>query len=118
MAERPFAVIKQQFGVRQFLLRGLSRVRTEWRWLATAFNLERLPARSRAGPSLPPTPGSPAPARPTTPPPLRSSAAGGWGGFHPLPAVSGLNQQVGERPESCISDSEFTRFSPTLDSGH
>lgn len=62
VAERPFAVIKQQFGVRQFLLRGLSRVRTEWRWLATAFNLERLLARSRAGPapanpSLPPAPG-------------------------------------------------------------
>jgi transposase len=40
--ERPFGVIKQHFGVRQFLLRGLDRVRTEWRWLATAFNLQRL----------------------------------------------------------------------------
>lgn len=53
MVERPFAVIKQQFGVRSLLLRGLEQVRTEWRWLATAFNLERLMSlmmRSRAGP--------------------------------------------------------------------
>lgn len=42
VGERPFAVIKQQFGVRQFLLRGLEQVRTEWRWLTTAFNLQRL----------------------------------------------------------------------------
>ncbi len=52
--ERPFAVIKQQFGARRFLLRGLERVRTEWRWLATAFNLERLMSlllQSRAGPA-------------------------------------------------------------------
>ncbi|REJ71615.1 MAG: IS1182 family transposase [Planctomycetota bacterium] len=50
--ERPFAVIKQKFGVRQFLLRGLEPVWQEWTWLATAFNLDRLlnliPAR--AGP--------------------------------------------------------------------
>lgn len=55
-------MIKQQFCVRQFLLRGQARVRTEWRWLATAFNLDRLQARRRAGPapanpSLPPAPG-------------------------------------------------------------
>lgn len=61
VAERPFAVIKQQLGVRQFLLRGLAQVRTEWRWLATEFNLGRLLARCRAGPaavipSLSPTP--------------------------------------------------------------
>ncbi len=43
--ERPFAVIKQQFGARQFLLRGLKKVRTEWRWLATAFNLKQLMGR-------------------------------------------------------------------------
>jgi transposase len=41
-AEFPFAVIKQQFGVRQFLLRGLENVRTEWLWLSSAFNLTRL----------------------------------------------------------------------------
>lgn len=52
--ERPFAVIKQQFGVRRFLLRGLARVTDEWRWAATAFNLHRLMSllRSRAGPDL------------------------------------------------------------------
>lgn len=40
--ERPFAMIKQYFGLRQFLLRGLDRVRTEWCWATTAFNLHRL----------------------------------------------------------------------------
>lgn len=51
--ERPFAVIKHQFGARRFLLRGLERVRLEWRWLATAFNLGRLMSliRARAGPA-------------------------------------------------------------------
>ncbi len=50
--ERPFAVLKQMFGLRRFLLRGLSRVTDEWRWAATAFNLHRLMSllRSRAGP--------------------------------------------------------------------
>ncbi len=54
--ERPFAVIKQQFGVRRFLLRGLDQVRIEWTWLATAFNLTRLMSliRSRAGPEKTP----------------------------------------------------------------
>ena len=54
--ERPFAVIKHQFGLRRFLLRGLAQVRTEWRWAATAFNLQRLMSliRSRAGPSRSP----------------------------------------------------------------
>lgn len=52
--ERPFAVIKQTFGARSFLLRGLKNVRQEWRWLASSFNLERLMSfmRSRAGPQL------------------------------------------------------------------
>ena len=51
--ERPFAVIKNVFGARRFLLRGLDNVRTEWSWLATAFNLQRLMnlIESRAGPS-------------------------------------------------------------------
>jgi hypothetical protein len=52
--ERPFAVIKQQFGIRQFLLRGLEGVRAEWRWAATAFNLKIMMSRmhgSRAGPA-------------------------------------------------------------------
>lgn len=40
--ERPFAVIKQQFRVRQFLHRGRQRVRQEWTWLTLSFNLLRL----------------------------------------------------------------------------
>lgn len=40
--ERPFAVIKQVFGLRQFLTRGLKSVGQEWRWATTAFNLHRL----------------------------------------------------------------------------
>lgn len=50
--ERPFATIKQHFGIRRFLLRGLRQVQDEWRWAATAFNLHRLMSllRCRAGP--------------------------------------------------------------------
>lgn len=50
--ERPFAMIKQHFGLRRFLLRGLHQVQDEWRWAATAFNLHRLISllRSRDGP--------------------------------------------------------------------
>jgi transposase len=53
VAERPFATIKQQFGARQFLLRGLANVRVEWQWLTLAFNLHRLMAllRARPGPA-------------------------------------------------------------------
>ena len=52
--ERPFAVIKQQYGMRQFLLRGLRAVRDEWRWAVLAFNLQRIVSllRSRAGPAV------------------------------------------------------------------
>jgi len=52
VCERPFAVIKQHYGVRQFLLRGLAMVGIEWDWLTTAFNLSRLMSllRGRAGP--------------------------------------------------------------------
>ena len=42
VTERPFAVIKQSFGVRQFLVRGLEKVRAEWRLLCIAHNLHRL----------------------------------------------------------------------------
>ena len=50
--ERPFAVVKHQFGARRFLLRGLDQVKQEWHWLAIAFNLHRLFGflRSGAGP--------------------------------------------------------------------
>ncbi len=54
VAEHPFAHIKQHLGARRFLLRGLDKVRQEWRWLASAFNLSRLLNlklnQSRAGP--------------------------------------------------------------------
>jgi len=41
-AETPFAHIKQAMGLRQFLLRGLENVQTEWRWVCTAFNFKKL----------------------------------------------------------------------------
>jgi transposase len=55
VAERPFAMIKHHYGARQFLMRGLQRVRQEWQWLTTAFNLGRLMSllQSRAGPLRP-----------------------------------------------------------------
>lgn len=40
--ERPFAVIKQVFGARQFLTRGRSSVGQEWCWLSLAFDLKHL----------------------------------------------------------------------------
>lgn len=50
--ERPFAVIKHQFGLRQFLLRGLEKVQTEWHWASIAFNLRQIMGwLSRAGPA-------------------------------------------------------------------
>jgi hypothetical protein len=41
-AETPFARAKGLLGVRQFLLRGLENVRTEWRWVCTALNGQKL----------------------------------------------------------------------------
>jgi len=40
--ERPFAQVKHHFGARGFLLRSLKKVRIEWNWLMTAFNLRTL----------------------------------------------------------------------------
>jgi transposase len=42
VAETPFAIIKGILEVRRFLLRGLDKVRTEWRWVCTAYNLKKL----------------------------------------------------------------------------
>ena len=42
LAETPNAVIKQVMGLRQFLHRGLEKVKTEWLWACTAFNLSKL----------------------------------------------------------------------------
>lgn len=51
VGERPFAVIKQIFGLRQFLTRGLKNVTNEWLWAVTTFNLRKLIHYSRYGPS-------------------------------------------------------------------
>jgi len=40
--ETPFAVLKGDFGLRQFLLRGIEGVKTEWTWACTAFNMKKL----------------------------------------------------------------------------
>ena len=42
IGETPFAIIKGIMGVRRFLLRGLEKVRAEWRWVCTAYNLKKL----------------------------------------------------------------------------
>jgi len=42
VAEGVFAVIKQSMGIRQFLLRGIEKVRTEWNWVRGAYNLKKL----------------------------------------------------------------------------
>ena len=42
LAETLFGHIKATMGVRQFLLRGLENVQTEWLWICTAFNLDKL----------------------------------------------------------------------------
>jgi len=42
IAETPFGIIKARMGLRQFLLRGLEKVKTEWLWTCTAFNLAKL----------------------------------------------------------------------------
>jgi hypothetical protein len=42
IAETPFGILKSVMGLRQFLLRGLEKVTTEWLWAATAFNVMKL----------------------------------------------------------------------------
>lgn len=42
IAETPFGLIKHVLGLRQFLLRGLEKVKTEWRWTCLAVNLDKL----------------------------------------------------------------------------
>ncbi|MFH1725347.1 MAG: IS1182 family transposase [Elusimicrobiota bacterium] len=42
MGETPFAHIKAVIGLRQFLLRGMGKVKTEWLWACTAYNLGKL----------------------------------------------------------------------------
>jgi transposase len=47
IAETPFGILKAVMGLRQFLLRGLEKVKTEWCWAATAFNLAKLVRATR-----------------------------------------------------------------------
>ena len=61
IAETPFGTIKNVMGLRQFLLRGLEKVKIEWSWACTAFNLGKLTrdlGRSRAAATaeMPPAP--------------------------------------------------------------
>ena len=42
IAETTFGIMKSVMGLRQFLLRGLVKVKTEWRWATTAFNVIKL----------------------------------------------------------------------------
>jgi len=42
IAETPFALLKARMGLRQFLLRGLEKVKIEWLWACTALNLSKL----------------------------------------------------------------------------
>ena len=42
LVETSFGMIKEWMGLRKFLLRGLAKVRTEWLWACTAFNLKKM----------------------------------------------------------------------------
>ena len=42
ICETPFGVFKGAWNVRRFLLRGLDKVKTEWSWTCTAYNLAKL----------------------------------------------------------------------------
>jgi len=83
--EGGFAAIKQHFGVRQFLLRGLDRVRMEWTWITIAFNLKKLMAalEARAGPGPPSTTAACDPPHPLTDPRHRAPGPSGVGGKPP-----------------------------------
>jgi hypothetical protein len=47
--ERPFALIKQVLGIRQFLLRGTMCVKSEWSWIPNSVNLIVLTGLLRDG---------------------------------------------------------------------
>ena len=59
--ERPFGVIKAQYGVRQFRTRSLVRVRKEWLWLVSAFNIDVLLSLLRTTSGLDPPGGATSP---------------------------------------------------------
>jgi transposase len=53
ICETPFAIIKAHMKVRQFLLRGHEKVKTEWLWICTSYNVGKLVlemARQRIAP--------------------------------------------------------------------
>lgn len=56
LSETPFGVIKAVMGMRQFLLRGLTKVRAEWTWACTAYNLKRLSSELKRRELCLPTP--------------------------------------------------------------
>jgi transposase len=63
--ESVFGIVKQTMSVRQFLLRGLGKVRTEWNWVCGAYNLRKalsLLAARPAGAGIPPAAGTGMPA--------------------------------------------------------
>jgi len=49
LVEGAQGILKAVLGVRQFLLRGITNVKTEWFWACTAFNLRKLIVALRAG---------------------------------------------------------------------
>ena len=55
LVEPVFGIIKEQQGVRRFLLRGVGNVTAEWTLLATAFNLRTLWRTWRAQRQVTPT---------------------------------------------------------------
>lgn len=63
--EGTFGTIKGNMGIRAFLLRGLGKVRIEWLWTCTAFNLKKLMKLIAA--SVFPAPKGPAPRLPGVP---------------------------------------------------
>jgi transposase len=42
LAEHPFGTIKRTFGYTHFLMKGLAKVRCEWRLITLAYNLKRV----------------------------------------------------------------------------
>jgi len=51
--EGVFGLVKQSFGIRQFLLRGLEKVRTECNWICGAYNLRKMLRLLQANPAGP-----------------------------------------------------------------
>lgn len=46
VSEGVFAQIKGSMGIRKFLTRGMKKVRTEWLWICTAYNINKLLSRN------------------------------------------------------------------------